>query len=154
MTRWERFKQWVGFRYEPKTALAELYDDEAVQRYIDTGLVFGDAVSSIYMGECIGFHDMLKEWEAAERVYAGLGYRTIDLDAFVGAGGWGKELEGLIVDRAPDEEPVYHAEYYRDRYLGRLAPVIDFDEMARTGKAQRGTYAAPSTKHLNIVRRP
>lgn len=149
MTRWQRFKRWLGFKYEPRSKIAARYDDEVVQRYVDAGLVFGDVVSMIYMGECIGFADLLKAWEEAERDYAALGYRTIDLDAFVGAGGWGKELEGLTVARDEGEEPVYHAAYYREHYLGRCGPVIDFEEMQRTGEAQFGTYAVPSTKHLN-----
>jgi hypothetical protein len=147
MTRWERFKRWLGFKYEPKTKVAARYDDEVVQRYVDAGAVFGDVVSMIYMGECIGFEGMLKAWEEAERDYAALGYRTIDLDSFVGYGGWGKELEGLTVARDEGEEPVYHAAYYREHYLGRNM-MVSVEPVGDSG-AFTGTYVAPSTRHLN-----
>lgn len=148
MTKWERFKRWVGIGYTPKTKVAAQYDEEVVQRYIDAGAIFGDAVSYIYMGECVGFEDRLKDWEEAEQAYAALGYRTISLDDFVSFGGYGKELQGLTVARDEGEAPIYHAVYYRVHFLGRCSPVINFDEMMKTGEAQVGTYAVPSTKHL------
>jgi hypothetical protein len=146
MSVWKRFTRWLGFGYKPQTKIAARHDDEIVQRYIDTGLEFGDAVSMIYMGECIGFDKLLAKWEEAEQAYSDLGFRTLTLDAFVDSGGWGKELEGLSVARDEGEEPVFHAKYYREHYLGKNM-IVGLDPVGDSG-AVVGHYIRPSTEHL------
>lgn len=134
------------------TKVRAILNEEIVERYVLTGTQFGDALSYIYMGECVGFDDLLKAYEEAEAAYVGLGFRTLSVDDFTDAGGWGMELRGLRVPRDVDEEPILHAKYYRAHYLGRARPVIDFDRMMKDGQPQMGNYAVPSTAHLEKKR--
>src|SRR3989344_2686550 len=107
---------------------------------------FGDAVSYMYMGECLGFKRMLHAWARWEAEYARRGYRTISLDDFIDYGGYGKELGELAgVRRIADEKLVFPAEIYRQQFLGKVPPVIDTGELMK-GNAQYGTYVLPSTK--------
>lgn len=135
------FRRFFGMQVEVPT----ITDQNIVDRYVVTGLEFGDAVSYIYMGECVGFIRLLDEWQQAERDYSLLGYRTCSLDDFIAAGGWGKELENLKVAREIDEAPVFHAAYYRQHYLGK-------DMMVSVKKhesgAVTGDYIRLSTQHL------
>lgn len=147
MGRWQSFKRWLGLGYKPKTKIAVQYDEEVVQKYVDTGAEFGDAVSMIYMGECIGFEDLLKRWEDAERAYASLGYRTVSLDDFISYGGYGEEITALQVARDEGEEPVYHATYYREHFLGK-SMMVSVEPVGDSG-AFTGQYIRPSTEHLN-----
>lgn len=149
MTLKDRLKKLFGMGYKPITKIATQFDDDVVKRYIDAGAIFGDAVSYIYMGECVGFAKRLENWENAELAYSALGYRTLSLDQFVDYGGYGKELIGLTVPRDEGEEIVLHAKYYRDNFFNKVEPVIDFNKMMEDGEAQFGNYAVPSTKHLN-----
>lgn len=148
MTKWERFKRLFVKKYTPITKMATQVDDKVIQRYIDAGAIFGDAVSYIYMGECAGFSDRLKAWEVAEAAYAALGFRTLPLDEFVDYGGYGKELVNLNVARDEGEAIVFHAAYYRENYLGKTQQVINFEKMMQDGEIQYGNYEMPSTKHL------
>lgn len=124
-------------------------DEEIVMAYLLNGAMFGDAVSYIYMGECIGFEDLLTKWETCEVAYANLGFRTLSLDDFVDHGGYGKDIEPLLrVPRKEGEAPVFHARYYREHFLGKSVPAIDFNKMFEDGQPQFGNYARPSTDHL------
>jgi hypothetical protein len=148
MSLWTRIKQALGLSYTPKSYLAKQYKASVVQRYIDAGLNFGDAVSYIYMGECDGFDKLLSIWEESEREYAALGYRTIPIDAFVQAGGWGKALEEIGTLREPSEEAVLHAAYYRENYLGKVPGNGIVQKTWETGQSQRSFYRLPTTAHL------
>lgn len=142
-------KKLLGIGYKPITKIATEFNSEVVQRYVDAGSIFGDAVSFIYMGQCVGFEDRLKAWEEAEVAYAGLGYRTLSLDDFVDYGGYGKKLMGLKIARDEGEQVILHAKFYREHFLDKVEPVIDFNKMQETGEIQYGNYQAPSTRHLN-----
>lgn len=122
------------------------YDEEVIIEYRQAGVEFGDVVSYIYMGECIGFDKMLARWEEAEREYAELGYRTISLDDFVSAGGYGKDLP-VEEPRRVGEAPVFHAAYYREHFLGKNM-MVSVEPVGDSG-AFTGQYVMPSTKHLN-----
>lgn len=117
--------------------------------YLEAGAEFGDAVSHIYMGECIGFPGMLEKWESWEREYSALGYRTLSIDDFVSIGGWGKDPEelGFGEMRRDGEKPIFHARYYREHYLGKANrhPAI---RAAFDGFASSGEYFLPTTNHL------
>lgn len=121
-------------------------DEKVIEAYLTAGAQFGDVVSYLYMGECVGFEELLAKWEVAERAYAALGYRTLSIDDFEQLGGWGKPVE-LYVARQEGEEPVYHAAYYRQNYLHKVKPAIDFAELVK-GHVQSGNWAVPTTKHL------
>ena len=124
------------------------------KHYAKAGRIFGDAVSYIYMGECVGFDSMLAKWEKLEAEYAKRGYRTLPVDDFVAYGGYGTPLKNLGVRRAEDEKPVFHAKIYREVYLGKIRPAVNLSELMRPAepnessesRAQVGTYFVPSTK--------
>ena len=145
-------KSWFKRTFLPKPPPPEpgtaRFDPDVINEYRNAGIAIGDAVSYIYMGECIGFDKLLDKWETTERQFSELGYRTISLDDFVSAGGYGKDLPELA-PRNVGEEPVFHAAYYREHFFQKIGPAINFDEMMKTGEAQCATYAVPSTKHLN-----
>lgn len=119
-------------------------DRALTKSYREAGEIFGDAVSMIYMGECIGFERLLDTWAHWEQEYARRGFRTIPLDDFVDTGGYGVPLKGLGQRRAPDEEPVFHAEIYRKIWLGKVPAAVDMDALM-DGKVHVGNYIVPST---------
>lgn len=126
----------------------KLLSDKIVEKkYISAGEVFGDAVSYLYMGECIGFEKLFRRWAAWEKEYARRGYRTISLDHFVDAGGWGKSLDTYLGQKLNDgDESVLHAEIYRTKFLGKIKPVINLEQMMKDGRPQSGVFNIPSTK--------
>ena len=131
-------------------------DKRIEKRYAEAGRIFGDAVSYIYMGECVGFDSMLAKWEKLEAEYAKRGYRTLPVDDFVAYGGYGTPLNDLGVRRAKGEEPVFHAKIYREVYLGKIRPAVNLSELMRPAepneppesRVQVGTYFVPSTKKV------
>ena len=123
-----------------------LTDRQVIKRYVEAGSQFGVAVSYIYMGECVGFARMLSKWEKWEVEYAKRGYRTLPIDDFINSGGYGKPLKNIEVKRDQDEKPVFHANIYKNVYLGKVEPMIDIQKMIQTGKPQFGNYSLPSTK--------
>jgi len=125
---------------------------QLVERYyVKAGAIFGDAVSMLHMGECIGFEDMLARWARWEKEYSRLGYQALPVDFFVRHGGYGDTLEGLGKKLEPDEDPVLHAKLYRQHFLGKVRPVIDLGKLMRPGveEVQYGTCVVPSTKNLS-----
>ncbi len=131
-----------------------LTNKQVQKRYVEAGADFGDAVSHIFMGECIGFEKLLATWEDWEAEYSKRGYRTLPIEDFANFGGWGKPLKDIGVKRTAGEELEFHAKIYRDRYLGKLMPTINLSEMMRPlgpgetaeSRIQVGTYILPSTK--------
>jgi len=125
-----------------------LSDKEIQERYVASGSQFGDAVSMLYMGECIGFEKMLGIWWKFEQEYAQRGYRTLSIDKFVEIGGYGKNYDFMLGQkREKDEFPVFHAELYRKNFLGKTTPLINPDSM--NGEPQFGSYMLPSTENLD-----
>jgi len=125
-------------------------DPQVEKAYLEAGRVFGDAVSYIYMGECIGFSKLLDEWSKREKEYVDRGYRTISLDAFVQYGGYGKKIENLNEVRDKGEDPIFHSEIYQKMYLGRIAPSLDMNALLKPGAShQVGTYILPSTEKID-----
>jgi len=122
-------------------------DRTVEQKYVQAGAQFGDAVSYIYLGECIGFEGLLDAWGKWEQEYARRGYRTVPLDAFVGLGGYGQSIDHLLGQkRDAEEEPVFHAEIYREDYLGKISPAIDLNDLINGSKeSQSANYTLPST---------
>jgi len=122
-------------------------DSSLQEQYLRAGGHFGDAVSYIYMGECIGFKELLDTWAKLELEYADRGFRTISLDEFIEYGGYGKNITGLLgIKREEDEEAVLHAEFYRSRYLGKVQPALDLNKMIEDKQPQMGVYQLPSTE--------
>lgn len=118
-----------------------------VERYVRAGARFGEAISYIYMGECIGFHSIRARWERFERKYASLGYRTISLDDFIEYGGYGKSIDHLLrITREEGESAVIHADVYEHRYQAGFKPAIDVPAMLEDGQPRCGQYVLPTTK--------
>lgn len=126
--------------------------NKAVEKhYSNAGARFGGDVSYIYMGECLGFRNHLKKWARWEKEYSGRGFRTVSIDDFIRAGGYGENISSLLgIKRAENENPVLHAELYRKTYLGDIGALVDLEKMQADGKQQffSGTYNLPSTKIL------
>lgn len=99
----------------------QLTNDEMQTIYAREGSNFGSVVSHLAMGECIGFREMFESWAFWEREYTRRGFVTLSVDAFVDAGGWGHSLDGLLGKwRLVNEYPIYHAERYREHFLGKM----------------------------------
>lgn len=117
-----------------------LTDAEVRERYLRIGQRIGFAVS--YMRDPVGFKKRVRTWERWEAEYARRGYRTISLDDFYRYGGWSIPLPSVDARREEGEEPRFHARIYRDRYLGKIEPVID----PFKGEIQVGFFQTPSTE--------
>jgi hypothetical protein len=124
-----------------------LFDARVEKNYVSTGTWVGDAVSQAYMGEPLGMASRVDKWASWEVEYARRGFRTVSLDRFVGLGGYGKHIDDAIGQkRDAGEEPILHAEIYKQRYLGRVQPAIDIERMFQDGKPQLGIWIRPSTE--------
>lgn len=116
--------------------------NKVTKAYLDSGYNFGDAVSYLFIGKCVGFDDQQLAWEKAEEQYAQLGYRTISLDEFIAAGGYGKDINHLVkVNREPNEPVILHAKIYAERYGAKKDPA----NVQKTGNLT-GTYVLPTTE--------
>ena len=128
--------------------IRRLLPDSAVEkRYVRVGATFGNGVSYLYIGECVGFEGLLNKWANWEEEYAHRGFRTVSLDRFVDLGGYGKPVDDVIGQRREDgEEPIFHAQRYREKFLGKVAPVVNLEKMMTEGGIQTGQYRLPSTE--------
>lgn len=129
-------------------------DSDVANAYVEAGTAFGGAVSDVgSMGECIGFEKLLTAFQRTEEAYSARGYRTLSVDAFVRAGGWGRPLAGLLELRAAGEEPVLHGQLYREHYLGKITGIIQMNwPSLANGEVIRGNYEVPSTEYLLKLR--
>jgi hypothetical protein len=126
-----------------------------VENYVRAGGQFGEALSYIAMGECVGFDQMMRDWTALESAYAKLGYRTLSIDDFIEYAGYGKSISHLVrVERASGEPPVFHAEIFARRYKEGFRPKIDFKSLHDNGKPQSGRFKLPSTRDAEVHVRP
>ncbi len=123
-----------------------LSDADVLERYRRAGAVFGDAVSEIYMGERRGFDKLHAEWARWELEVSRRGFRTFSVDAFRRLGGWARPIPGFGERRSESEKVVLHAEIFRQRWLGKVKPVIDFNAMLNQPGVQIVQYVRPSTE--------
>lgn len=115
------------------------------RKYLEAGTIVGDCASYAHLGEAVGMESFVESWAKWERKYAALGFRTISLDEFIKAGGYGQDIKGrLYVLRRENEEPVYHAELYKQHYLGKIRPVVNVNLL--TSEVQVGEFLMPSTE--------
>jgi len=127
-----------------------LRDSTVEKKYVKSGAIFGDVVSYLPMGECIGFEKFLGKWESWEKEYVRRGYRTISLDRFIEFGGHGKPIDDIIGQkREQEEEPIFHAQIYREKFLGKINPIINLEEIAQNDQPQFEYYTLPSTEDNN-----
>lgn len=116
------------------------------RRYLRAGGAISAEVSYLYMGECVGFGDLLDEWQEAEREYAAVGFRTFPIENLAAFGGWGKTLDGVGLFRDAGEKPVYHALLYRKHYYGKRVPM---SVQKHPGGMISGEWLPPHTGHLD-----
>ena len=124
-----------------------LAENRAKKKYIKAGNNFGYAVSLIYNGECGGFKKMLVAWERWEKKIVKYGYRPLGLDTFIDSGGYGYKLPAFEKLKK-DEKPIFHAKFYRDKFLGKIKPVLD-QERLMAGESVVARYLLPSTNSAN-----
>jgi hypothetical protein len=131
--------------------LKRLLPDSIVKkRYVSNGAFFGDAVSYLYLGESGNMKQLLKAWGRWENEWAKRGYRTISLDRFVELGGYGKPIDDVLGQRRDEgEEPVFHAQIYRENFLGKIKPPLEIGEVIveMMRRPVSGTFVRPSTEH-------
>ncbi len=118
-----------------------LSDQGVLRRYTAIGIKFGDGCSYAYMGKWIGFEKDLAKWDYWERAVLERGYRTISLDDFIEAGGYGTPLPPLV-KRTPDEVTVLHAKRYVEQWRGK--PMV-FNVQKHKSGAVTAQYVLPST---------
>ncbi|MCK5084518.1 MAG: hypothetical protein KAQ64_02595 [Candidatus Pacebacteria bacterium] len=126
----------------PNEEVTELSNEEVTENYLEAGAEFGSAIGP--MGECVGFEKMLNEWARWELEYAERGFKTIPIDVFADSDfGFYKEMIKKFVGVRRDsiKKPIYHAEIFREIYLGRIKPVVDLG----TPEIQVGNYLVPTT---------
>jgi hypothetical protein len=129
------------------TDVATFSNDQVISAYALAGTEFGDVVSLIYMGECIGFDALFEQWEAAEQAYSRLGFRTLSVDDFVAAGGWGRDIDPLLrVPRKEGEPVILHAAYYRQHFLHQTL-IVNVSPVGVAGTVV-AEYVCPSSAHL------
>jgi len=127
-----------------------LRDSTVEKKYVKSGAIFGDVVSYLYMGECIGFEGLLNTWAKWEQEYAERGYRTVSLDRFVNLGGYNKSIDDVIGQkRELEEEPIFHAQIYREKFLGKINPIINLEAITQNNQPQFGCYISSSTEDTN-----
>ena len=124
-----------------------LSDSTVEKKYVKAGAIFWNAVSYLYIGECIGFEKLLNKWANWEEEYSNRGFRTVSLDRFVELGGYGKSIGDVIRQkREKDKESVLHAQIYREKYLGKVAPLVNLAKMMQDQQPQAGQYILHSTE--------
>lgn len=138
------------FQRSPK----RMSDENLKNAYARAGAEFGDAVSYIYMGECIGFEELLSKWEVLEAEWAGRGFRTFPIEDFVSLGGYGVPIEDLGSRLGREEKAVLHALRYRETFLGKIQPALDLKRMMETGEPQEVRYIRPTTSDPSSDKEP
>lgn len=132
--------------------LALISDQRALNKYLKSGAAIGDAVSYSYLGEPVGFEQMLDTWDKWERLVASRGYKTFMIDDFINYGGYGVGIAHFGEKRAVGEEAILYATIYREKFLHKIAPAIDLNELLNpkdgVSKPQIGTYTLPSNKDV------
>jgi hypothetical protein len=110
-----------------RTSFNNLHREYLVEQYLRAGAQFGDAITSMFIGECVDLETARLNWARYERHYAHLGYRTIAPEDFIEYGAHGKAIDHLLrVKRIENEPAVYHADNF-DRFEDEgFGPLRDF----------------------------
>ncbi len=112
-------------------------------KYASAGCTFGDIVSYSYMGDVVGAEGALANWEKWETKYANNGFRTISLDDFIEAGGYGEDISSLVGARRNSTE---HLILHALRYKGLPTQTTLFDVQTLPHGGFVGKYVLPSTR--------
>lgn len=123
-----------------------LTDSFVEKRYIEIGKNIGNIISMIYMGEPEGFKKIVNKWEKWEEEYASRGFRTLSLNQWENIGGWEDSIEGLIGQiRNKEETPIYHAKIYKQKFLGKIKPSLNIEQLLNSKSPISKSYFVPST---------
>jgi len=134
------------FSWFKRVRQERLSDQRVLEHYRKAGAAFGDAVSYIYMGECVGFTKLHAEWARWELEISRRGFRTFSVDDFISLGGYGMPIKGFGERCAEGEEIVLHAEIYRELWLGKVKPAIHLGDMMNKPGVQVVQCIRPSTE--------
>lgn len=96
-----------------------------IKRYVLSACDFAEGISHVTVSTKLSVEAALLDWETAEREYAELGFRTLQLADFIDHVSWGVPLKNVGVKRAKGEEPVFHGYYYRIYCLRRKGAMHD-----------------------------
>lgn len=119
-----------------------LTDNQVTSMYEKAGVIFGNFVNYIYFGECIGFEEAFRRWEKWEAEYVRRGYKPLSVDDFRRAS-YGEDISQKLHCLQPEgEEPRFHAQIYREKYLGKVERVIYLE----VDEVQFGFYLPPTTE--------
>lgn len=115
-------------------------DEYVLKQYSRAGAEFADAFSYIIMaGECIGYEKLLDDWAFWEAEAANRGYRTLPVELLEIIKGIPPEA---FLKREPKDPPIYHAQRYRERWLGKQ--LLFFEEGSNQGTATWPTTSDPT----------
>jgi hypothetical protein len=111
---WEKLKGFFNRR-----DLSYYNDEEIEVLYLNAGALLGETIYDTWPDAPQRLEPLVEAWERWERAYAGRGYRTLSLDAFIAIGAMDHNPKafGLTTRRRLGEPPVFHAPYFRQRYL-------------------------------------
>jgi hypothetical protein len=80
------------------------------------------------------------------RTFSGRDYQLF-MDYQQAGGRFGYAVSYLYLGECEGfEEPIYHAKMYRERFLHKVEPVVDFQRLSQ-GEMQIAQYRLPSTKN-------
>lgn len=128
-----------------KFLLRLLTDKQVMRGYAKRGEHFGYLVGIIPTADwAVGFERHFRKWQAWETEYLCRGYRALSVDAFVKAGYWDHELQGLGTRRDPGEEPVSHAAIYKRKYIDKKPSALT--SVRQDGEVTIGTYIPHTTE--------
>ena len=128
--------------------IKRMLPDSIIEKgYVKAGANFGNTAGYLCLGEYVDFEMFLNKLIDWEERYSGRGFRTVSMDRFIGLGSYGKSIDDVIGQRLEQgEEPVFHAQTYREYFLGEVEPVIDLGTMVQDRQPQVGEYNIPSTE--------
>ncbi len=87
-----------------------------MRHYLGVGEKVGEILSCSYMGEALGFQELLVALVKYERQYVDSGYRPVTINQWVRFGGWGEEEPILGVVRDAGELPTYPVAEFSTTY--------------------------------------
>ena len=105
-----------------KTERIIILDSRVLKAYERAGKEFGDSLSYLdCMGRDVDFEVKFLIFQDWEKAYAKRGYKTVPIDDFLQAGGYGKDISHMLgVKRAEDELAILHCDKIRDEVLVEL----------------------------------
>ena len=125
----EKFNRWLVKQYRGEVTAASW-----IEQFAET---YTPAESVRTILDVIA--ELLDHWEKTEQAYAAMGFKTLSVDDFRSFGGYGIDIEPLLrVPRKAGEEPMFHAAYYRDHFLGTVS-MSEAVSKAFQGEAAVGT---------------